>query len=87
VFIMVDLDGSTDQRHLRPRGRRPRAAQVRSILEKACRNSDILVRWGATSSLVVGRNADLAGIEVVPERIRSMIERASFDLGDGRSPT
>lgn len=85
VFIMVDLDWFKPINDTCGHAAGDRVLlQVRSILEKACRNSDILVRWGGDEFLVVGRNADLEGIEVVPERIRSMIERASFDLGDGQ---
>jgi hypothetical protein len=33
---------------------------------------------------VVGRANDIEGVEVVPERVRTMIEQSSFDLGDGQ---
>ncbi len=58
--------------------------QVRGILEKACRNSDVLIRWGGDEFLVVGRNADVHALEAVPERIRALIEETAFDLGDGQ---
>src|SRR5262249_9709784 len=49
-----------------------------------CRNSDVLVRWGGDEFLVVGRNADVNEITVLPERIRTMIESAAFEVGDGQ---
>jgi diguanylate cyclase (GGDEF)-like protein len=85
LFIMVDLDWFKPINDTYGHAAGDRALiQVRSILEKACRNSDVLVRWGGDEFLVVGRNADVDGIEVVPERIRAMIEKTPFDLGDGQ---
>ena len=57
---------------------------MKGILEKACRSSDVLIRWGGDEFLVVGRSSDMENFEVVPERIRNMIEKTSFDLGDGQ---
>jgi hypothetical protein len=58
--------------------------QVRDVLREACRDSDALVRWGGDEFLVIGRASDLEGVDTLPERIRSLIERAHFDLGDGQ---
>lgn len=85
VFIMVDLDWFKPINDTCGHAAGDRVLlQVGSILEKACRNSDVLVRWGGDEFLVVGRNADVDGIEVVPERIRAMVEKTAFDLGDGQ---
>lgn len=85
IFIMIDLDWfkpindtcghAAGDSLLR---------QVKGILEKACRSSDVLIRWGGDEFLVVGRVDDLAGVEVIPERVRTMIEEKTFDLGDGQ---
>jgi diguanylate cyclase (GGDEF)-like protein len=86
IFIMIDLDwfkpindacGHTAGDNV--------LRQVRAILEKACRTSDVLVRWGGDEFLVVGRIDDLEGVEAVPERIREMISESAFDLGDGQT--
>jgi diguanylate cyclase (GGDEF)-like protein len=86
IFIMIDLDwfkpindacGHTAGDNV--------LRQVRAILEKACRTSDVLVRWGGDEFLVVGRIDDLEGVEAVPERIREMVEQSAFDLGDGQT--
>jgi diguanylate cyclase (GGDEF)-like protein len=85
VFVMVDLD------HFKPindtcghaAGDRV-LLQVRDVLTQACRSSDILIRWGGDEFLVVGREVDLQKAHIVPERIRAMIERQAFDVGDGQ---
>lgn len=85
VFIMVDLDWFKPINDTCGHAAGDRVLQqVRAILEKACRSSDVLVRWGGDEFLVVGRNAEIDDVEVVPERIRAMIENTAFDLGEGQ---
>ena len=74
-----------DQRHLRPRRRRRVLLQVRrASWRRPAARSDVLIRWGGDEFLVVGRASDLEGFEVVPERIRAMIEQTP--LRPGRRP-
>jgi diguanylate cyclase (GGDEF)-like protein len=85
IFMMVDLDWFKPINDTCGHAAGDRVlVQVRAILEKACRTSDVLIRWGGDEFLVVGRANDVEGVEVVPERIRTMIEQSSFDLGDGQ---
>ena len=56
--------------------------QVREVLERACRKSDTLIRWGGDEFLVVARGFDAANLEVIPERIRSSLEATRYDLGN-----
>lgn len=85
IFMMVDLDWFKPINDTCGHAAGDRVlVQVRAILEKACRTSDVLIRWGGDEFLVVGRANDIEGVEVVPERIRTMIEQSSFDLGDGQ---
>ncbi len=85
IFIMVDLDWFKPINDTCGHAAGDRVlVQVRHLLEKACRDSDTLIRWGGDEFLVVGRVNDLDGVEAAAERIRSMIEGASFDLGDGQ---
>ena len=85
VFIMVDLDWFKPINDTCGHSAGDRLLmQVKGILEQACRTSDVLIRWGGDEFLVVGRSADMENFEVVPERIRAMIEQTSFDLGDGQ---
>ena len=85
VFIMVDLDWFKPINDTCGHAAGDRLLmQVKGILERACRSSDVLIRWGGDEFLVVGRSSDMENFEVVPERIRAMIEQTSFDLGDGQ---
>ncbi len=85
MFMMIDLDWFKPINDTCGHAAGDRVLlQVRQLLEKACRDSDTLIRWGGDEFLVVGRVNDLEGVEVVPERVRSLIEEASFELGDGQ---
>ncbi|HET8645148.1 MAG TPA: diguanylate cyclase, partial [Vicinamibacteria bacterium] len=85
VFIMVDLDWFKPINDTCGHAAGDRVLlQVRDVLEKACRRSDVLIRWGGDEFLVIGRDHDLQGLEVLPERIRSLVEQTTFELGDGR---
>lgn len=85
VFTMIDLDWFKPINDTCGHAAGDRVLlQVRDVLAKACRNSDVVVRWGGDEFLVVGRVDDLEGVEVVAERVRSMIEDMAFDLGDGQ---
>jgi diguanylate cyclase (GGDEF)-like protein len=85
VFIMVDLDWFKPINDTCGHAAGDRLLlQVKGILERACRSSDVLIRWGGDEFLVVGRSSDMENFEVVPERIRAMIEQTPFDLGDGQ---
>ena len=85
VFIMVDLDWFKPINDTCGHSVGDRVLlQVKDILLKACRRSDILVRWGGDEFLVVGEETDAARIETIPERIRASIEKSPFDLGNGQ---
>ena len=85
LFLMVDLDWFKPINDTCGHAAGDRVLmQVREVLEKACRTSDVLVRWGGDEFLVIGRASDLQGVEALPERIRALIEQAAFDLGDGQ---
>jgi diguanylate cyclase (GGDEF)-like protein len=85
LFIMVDLDWFKPINDACGHAAGDRVlVQVRDILQHACRASDVLIRWGGDEFLVVGRSTDPEGLEVLPERIRSMVEQAVFDLGNGQ---
>jgi diguanylate cyclase (GGDEF)-like protein len=85
VFIMVDLDWFKPINDTCGHAAGDRVLlQVRDVLERACRRSDVLIRWGGDEFLVIGRDHDLQGLEVLPERIRALVEQTTFELGDGR---
>ena len=58
--------------------------QVRDLLERACRRSDTLIRWGGDEFLVVCRGSDRGMAEGLAERIRESVAGHEFDVGNGR---
>ena len=58
--------------------------QLRDILEDACRDSDIVIRWGGDEFLVVARDQDATSIEALAERVRDRIASHAFQVGQGQ---
>lgn len=58
--------------------------QLRDILEKACRKSDLLVRWGGEELLVVARFTIREELPAMAERIRRAVAEHRFLLASGR---
>jgi diguanylate cyclase (GGDEF)-like protein len=54
--------------------------QMRERLQKACRESDYLVRWGGEEFLVVARDARLEEAPNLAERIRRCVEEDPFAI-------
>jgi hypothetical protein len=44
----------------------------------------VLIRWGGDEFLLVGRDTDPVQVGALAERIRSEIEAATFEIGEGR---
>jgi diguanylate cyclase (GGDEF)-like protein len=57
---------------------------VRAVLERTCRTSDVLIRWGGDEFLLVGRDNDPDHVGALAERIRAEVESTTFDIGEGR---
>ena len=57
--------------------------QISAILERICRKSDFLIRWGGEEFLVVSRFTSRKAAPVLAERIRSQVEEHDFDIGEG----
>jgi diguanylate cyclase (GGDEF)-like protein len=85
VFMMVDLDffkaindtcGHVAGDQI--------LVQVRSVLESACRNSDILIRWGGDEFLLIARDSNPDNAEELAERICGRIAEQVFNLSDGQ---
>ena len=55
--------------------------QVRHLLEKACRDSDTLIRWGGDEFLVVARDTSLSRAETIAERIRVLGRNGGYICG------
>jgi diguanylate cyclase (GGDEF)-like protein len=85
LFLLFDLDGFklVNDSHGHAAGDLV-LIQVRDLLERACRRSDTLIRWGGDEFLVVCRGADGQMAEGLAERIRSSVAGHEFDIGNGR---
>ena len=67
---MVDLDGfkQLNDTHGHRAGDEA-LRQVTALLREACRRSDVIIRWGGDEFLVLGRQSDRRGCDVLAERI------------------
>ncbi len=85
LFLLFDLDGFKNVNDTYGHAAGDLVLiQVRDLLERACRRSDTLIRWGGDEFLVVCRNADRTAAEGLAERIRRFVSEHEFDVGNGR---
>ncbi|MDJ0840224.1 MAG: diguanylate cyclase, partial [Acidobacteriota bacterium] len=57
--------------------------QFSRLLEKVCRDSDWLVRWGGAEFLILTRRTEVAGLAKMAERLHEEIGNHTFQLADG----
>jgi len=85
ALMMIDLDGLKGINDTYGHAAGDKAlVEIREILERACRKSDTIVRWGGDEFLVVARYVEPEVVETLAERIRRAVEEHPFDLGLGR---
>ena len=86
LFLMLDVDGlkGVNDKYGHLAGDRA-LVQIREILGRVCRNSDMLVRWGGDEFLLVARESDRATGEHLAERLRKAIMEHEFQLGGGNT--
>ncbi|MGA7990163.1 MAG: two-component regulator propeller domain-containing protein [Thermoanaerobaculia bacterium] len=86
VLLMVDLDGfkPVNDSYGHAAGDRV-LLEMKNVLERACRRSDTILRWGGDEFLVIGRFAQPSVAEALAQRICSLVAEHSFDLGEGHS--
>ncbi len=86
VLLMVDLDGLKPVNDMYGHAAGDKVLlQMKDVLERACRRSDTILRWGGDEFLIIGRFAQPSVAETLAERIRSLVAEHVFDLGDGHS--
>jgi diguanylate cyclase (GGDEF)-like protein len=86
LFLMFDLDGFKGLNDTYGHAAGDRVlVEVRQMLLDACRQSDMIIRWGGDEFLLVGRNADPETAESLAERIRTVMEEKPFDVGLGQA--
>jgi len=88
VFFLVDIDGfkAVNDAHGHAAGDLVLAAASRR-LEAACRQSDVVARWGGEEFLVLARFTERTRAAAQAERLRRTIEEGPFPLEDGRAIT
>lgn len=81
LFLMLDVDGlkGVNDKYGHAAGDRT-LVQIRQILERVCRKSDTLVRWGGDEFLLVGRESDRDMGERLAERLRQAITEHDFQV-------
>jgi diguanylate cyclase (GGDEF)-like protein len=84
ALMMIDLDGLKGLNDFYGHAAGDQAlVQMREILERACRKSDTIVRWGGDEFLVLARYADGDTAAALAERIRRAVEEHTFELSSG----
>jgi diguanylate cyclase (GGDEF)-like protein len=84
AIIMIDLDGfkQINDEHGHHAGDLA-LIQVRDILQKCCRKSDTIIRWGGDEFVIVGRHSSRLGAEKYAERIRFELANHQYQIGGG----
>jgi two-component system, cell cycle response regulator len=84
VFFLVDVDGfkAVNDTHGHAAGDRV-LTEVSRRLETACRQADVVARWGGEEFLIVARFTDRGQAAAQAERLRRTVEEARFTLEGG----
>ena len=85
VFFLVDIDGfkAVNDAYGHAAGDLVLEGTSR-LLEAACRQSDVVGRWGGEEFLVLARFTERTQAAVQAERLRRTVEEGRFTLEDGR---
>jgi len=85
VFFLVDIDGfkAVNDAHGHAAGDLV-LERISRLLETACRQSDVVARWGGEEFLVLARFTERAQAAAQAERLRRTIEEGSITLDGGR---
>jgi diguanylate cyclase (GGDEF)-like protein len=59
--------------------------QVSGLLQQACRQTDIPIRWGGEEFLVEARYADRHALYLIADRIKHLFQEHQFDIGEGQT--
>ncbi len=83
--LMIDLDGfkAINDRFGHHAGDLA-LVEVRERLQRCCRASDVVVRWGGDEFLVFGRVNSFRGAQVLAEEIRKVLAEQPYDVGEGQ---
>lgn len=86
IFYLIDLDylKQVNDAYGHDAGDRV-LIEVSRRLKLVVRQSDLPIRWGGDEFLIVSRDADRAGSDMLPRRILEALASQPFDLGDSRT--
>jgi diguanylate cyclase (GGDEF)-like protein len=81
-FLMLDLDGFKPINDTYGHSAGDHVIRdVSELLQRTCRHSDTVIRWGGDEFLVMGRVKDIAEVNQLAERLRKNIQAKVFDIG------
>ena len=81
-FMMIDLDGfKYINDTFGHQAGDSVLVQVKTRLERCCRESDVIVRWGGDEFMIIGHASSFAGVKVLCERIRAALADDAYDVG------
>ncbi len=86
VFFLVDIDGfkAVNDAYGHAAGDLV-LSEASRLLEAACRQSDVVARWGGEEFLVLARFTERSQAAAQAERLRRTIEEGRSTLEDGRA--
>lgn len=84
LFFMVDLDHfkAVNDTYGHAAGDAV-LRQASEALRQACREADMVVRWGGEEFLIVARNTDRSAAEVVAKNLWKAVRELRFEVADG----
>ena len=87
ALMLIDLDDfkSLNDRHGHAAGDQI-LCRLAELLNEAIRESDVLARYGGEEFVVLSTGTDLAGVQVLAEKIRLTIEQSHFRIDEYESP-
>jgi len=86
VFLLVDIDHfkTINDEFGHCSGDRV-LVQLSQLLRRTCRATDTVVRWGGEEFLCISRFTDRTLAAKLAERVREQVEKASYELADGKT--
>ncbi len=86
IFFIIDIDGFKKINDSFGHAAGDRILETMSkILKQASRDSDYIIRWGGEEFLLMARFVSRKHATEIAERIRSLVEKTEFDIGNDQT--